>query len=406
MAAEGMSPDPDDIIVTTGGQQALDLIAKTLVDPGDVVDLRGAHLSGRRAGLLLVRGRDPPDPDGRRTACGSTSSRRSMDRLDAEGRKPEVHLLGAELPEPGRRDAVAGAPAALGGARAQPRGPRGRGQPIRAAPLRGRSAAAPVPARRRRLRDLRRDVLEDPLPGDPPRLGGRAASGDGEDRPRQAGDGPLHVDAQPSTSRSSTSPRAAGATVRRQPLRRSTGPAAMRCSRRSSATSRRRPPGPGPAAGSSSGPRCPDYIDTSDLLAKALRENVAFVPGRGRLRRRHAGHQLHAAELLGLRRGRDPRGDPPHRRGRRRAGRRSTRRSRPSTGSSGRRAVGARRTAATRSAPAPGDRPTDEGRGAEGGQLAGAPGVAALGRAGRGRAGVARARGGPDRRRRRPGPRR
>src|SRR5215208_5589275 len=37
MEAEGMSPDLDDIIVTTGGQQALDLIAKTLVDPGDVV---------------------------------------------------------------------------------------------------------------------------------------------------------------------------------------------------------------------------------------------------------------------------------------------------------------------------------------------------------------------------------
>jgi 2-aminoadipate transaminase len=37
MAAEGMDPDPDDIIVTTGGQQAIDLVAKTLVDPGDVV---------------------------------------------------------------------------------------------------------------------------------------------------------------------------------------------------------------------------------------------------------------------------------------------------------------------------------------------------------------------------------
>src|SRR3954465_15174429 len=34
MEAEGMSPEPEDIIVTTGGQQALDLIAKTLVDPG------------------------------------------------------------------------------------------------------------------------------------------------------------------------------------------------------------------------------------------------------------------------------------------------------------------------------------------------------------------------------------
>ncbi len=37
MQAEGMSPDPDDLIVTTGGQQAIDLIAKTLVDPGDPV---------------------------------------------------------------------------------------------------------------------------------------------------------------------------------------------------------------------------------------------------------------------------------------------------------------------------------------------------------------------------------
>jgi 2-aminoadipate transaminase len=26
--------------------------------------------------------------------------------------------------------------------------------------------------------------------------------------------------------------------------------------------------------------RLPDYIDTTDLLARALRENVAFVPGR------------------------------------------------------------------------------------------------------------------------------
>jgi len=37
MAAEGMLPDPEDVIVTTGGQQAIDLVAKTLVDPGDVV---------------------------------------------------------------------------------------------------------------------------------------------------------------------------------------------------------------------------------------------------------------------------------------------------------------------------------------------------------------------------------
>jgi 2-aminoadipate transaminase len=37
MGAEGMLPEHDDVIVTTGGQQAIDLVAKTLVDPGDVV---------------------------------------------------------------------------------------------------------------------------------------------------------------------------------------------------------------------------------------------------------------------------------------------------------------------------------------------------------------------------------
>jgi 2-aminoadipate transaminase len=37
MGAEGMQPDPADVIVTTGGQQAIDLLCKTLLDPGDVV---------------------------------------------------------------------------------------------------------------------------------------------------------------------------------------------------------------------------------------------------------------------------------------------------------------------------------------------------------------------------------
>ncbi len=37
MGAEAMAPDPDDLIVTTGGQQAIDLVTKTLVNPGDPV---------------------------------------------------------------------------------------------------------------------------------------------------------------------------------------------------------------------------------------------------------------------------------------------------------------------------------------------------------------------------------
>ena len=46
MAAEGMDPDPDDIIVTTGGQQAIDLVAKAFVDPGDAVICEGPTYPG------------------------------------------------------------------------------------------------------------------------------------------------------------------------------------------------------------------------------------------------------------------------------------------------------------------------------------------------------------------------
>jgi 2-aminoadipate transaminase len=37
MAAEEMVVDPDQLLVTTGGQQVIDLVCKTLLDPGDVV---------------------------------------------------------------------------------------------------------------------------------------------------------------------------------------------------------------------------------------------------------------------------------------------------------------------------------------------------------------------------------
>src|ERR687890_672419 len=37
MEAEGMAIEPDEVLVTTGGQQVIDLVCKTLLDPGDVV---------------------------------------------------------------------------------------------------------------------------------------------------------------------------------------------------------------------------------------------------------------------------------------------------------------------------------------------------------------------------------
>ncbi|MGH8901792.1 MAG: aminotransferase class I/II-fold pyridoxal phosphate-dependent enzyme, partial [Egibacteraceae bacterium] len=46
MAAEGASAHPDDLVVTTGGQQALDLLAKLFCDPGDVVVAEGPSYVG------------------------------------------------------------------------------------------------------------------------------------------------------------------------------------------------------------------------------------------------------------------------------------------------------------------------------------------------------------------------
>jgi 2-aminoadipate transaminase len=37
MAAEGTAVDPSEVLVTTGGQQVIDLVCKTLIDPGDVI---------------------------------------------------------------------------------------------------------------------------------------------------------------------------------------------------------------------------------------------------------------------------------------------------------------------------------------------------------------------------------
>ena len=46
MAAEEMKVDRDDLIVTTGGQQVIDLVTKILIDPGDVVVAEGPTYPG------------------------------------------------------------------------------------------------------------------------------------------------------------------------------------------------------------------------------------------------------------------------------------------------------------------------------------------------------------------------
>ena len=88
MGAEGMDPDPDDIIVTTGGQQAIDLICKTLIDPGDVVIAEAPTYPGAvpvfcsyEAETLQVE----VDAEGMRI----DELERVLDRLAAAGRRPK-----------------------------------------------------------------------------------------------------------------------------------------------------------------------------------------------------------------------------------------------------------------------------------------------------------------------------
>ncbi|GIU98874.1 MAG: GntR family transcriptional regulator [Actinomycetota bacterium] len=46
MAEEGTSADPEEVVVTTGAQQALDLVGKVLIDPGDLIAVEAPSYVG------------------------------------------------------------------------------------------------------------------------------------------------------------------------------------------------------------------------------------------------------------------------------------------------------------------------------------------------------------------------
>ncbi len=88
MAAEGMTVDPDEVLVTTGGQQVIDLVCKTLLDPGDVVIAEAPTYPGAvptfcayQADVVQVR----MDRDGMRT----DELEATLDGLERDGRTPK-----------------------------------------------------------------------------------------------------------------------------------------------------------------------------------------------------------------------------------------------------------------------------------------------------------------------------
>jgi 2-aminoadipate transaminase len=88
MGAEGMLPDPEDVIVTTGGQQAIDLVCKALVDPGDAVICEAPTYPGAipvfcsyQADTIQIE----CDAEGMRIEALEAT----LERLDSEGRRPK-----------------------------------------------------------------------------------------------------------------------------------------------------------------------------------------------------------------------------------------------------------------------------------------------------------------------------
>ena len=194
MAHEGARARVEDIMVTSGGQQAIDLSIRTFVNPGDTVLAEGPTYPGAVPCFTTYEAEVehvPMDDDGLRIDLVEEA----LDRLAARGQAAQAALHDPELPEPGRRDHVAGAPRAPGRPRARARAADRGGQPLRPDPLRGRPAAHALGARRRRrLGDLPVHVLEDPRARRPHRLGRRPGGGAAQDEPGQAGGRPRLLD--------------------------------------------------------------------------------------------------------------------------------------------------------------------------------------------------------------------
>ncbi len=100
MAAEDMTVDTDDVLVTTGGQQVLDLVTKTLIDPGDTIVAEGPSYPGAlnafqayQANVVQV----DMDSDGMRIDL----LEETLDRLESEGRRPKFVYTVPSFQNPG-----------------------------------------------------------------------------------------------------------------------------------------------------------------------------------------------------------------------------------------------------------------------------------------------------------------
>ncbi len=186
----GINVEPENVLLTSGSQQALDLMGKVFINPGDhILVERPTYLGALQAWNAYQAEYVAADID----------DEGYVDRVARveDPVRTEVHLCAAELPEPERHHHVARAAEGPDRAGGPLRGAHPGGRPVRAAPVRGRARAAhraprlgvPVDRRRplQRQRDLPQHVLEDPGAGHTPGLDHRAGGGHPEARAGQAG---------------------------------------------------------------------------------------------------------------------------------------------------------------------------------------------------------------------------
>jgi 2-aminoadipate transaminase len=100
MATEGTTIDPSEVIVTTGGQQVIDLVCKTLIDPGDVIVAEAPTYPGAVPTFSAYQAdveQIEIDSDG----MPIDVLEETLDRLHAEGRRPKFIYTIPNFQNPG-----------------------------------------------------------------------------------------------------------------------------------------------------------------------------------------------------------------------------------------------------------------------------------------------------------------
>jgi 2-aminoadipate transaminase len=100
MAQEGTLVDASDVIVTTGGQQVIDLVCKTLIDPGDVIVAEAPTYPGAVPTFSAYQAdveQIEIDADG----MPIDALEETLDRLQAQGRRPKFIYTIPNFQNPG-----------------------------------------------------------------------------------------------------------------------------------------------------------------------------------------------------------------------------------------------------------------------------------------------------------------